>query len=612
MIKKKVLGAALFVTCALGISAYAAEQNNFIFEKGDNSVVVINNGEAKSDTTTYAGIYTDGLLESAGISDNNILNINFDGEGYIDRYIGCVKVFQWDNKMKPAVDPSEAERYYAAVVDSTVSMESGTNWIYFSSFSCGNYGKIKWNNNSGSVKLIKNGTEITVQDLNEGDVLNLPYIASYEIEDTDSIVIYVISESVTGIVSSVDEGRNTVTIDGMEYQFNYKMTDVYDITPGCEYTLYPDMFGFVADYKETGKRNDYGIIKGITSEGDTTRVQLIDASGSSAEYIVDSESIELLPEDNNAVIRYSVNDDKLSVINVCSANGGAALEYREISNKFGPYQINREVTTIINMSGDTPEVMDISELVNYYEYDAYLYDKNYDGFYRFAVIYNITEVSEEDRQPVERHDTEMAVINKAVNGKTYNVIAYGNEYELNLTEDADLAEGDVVAYTGSDIKAVILHAPANYSDLYSSVFANNDFSAALGDVTDENNIALYDKDCGNTVKLYFGVVYKCSSTELELLTSQSEGVSDINDAETFKCLSANRMTFDYAQIPNHGVRAQLSSYRQNGSFFNNTYSDYDKSMISWSMAKENDINPTFALVKEVDGSVTDVVYYTTD
>ncbi|MDD6762528.1 MAG: hypothetical protein PUD92_02630 [Clostridiales bacterium] len=109
------------------------------------------------------------------------------------------------------------------------------------------------------------------------------------------------------------------------------------------------------------------------------------------------------------------------------------------------------------------------------------------------------------------------------------------------------------------------------------------------------------------MKFYFGIVYKNSSTMLELITEQTDGVSDINNAEQFSTVGAYKYLYDYDKKQKY--RVSLGGINQSSNMFNFCYADAGRNYVSWNAVIAEDVYPMLALVKTVDGDVTDVVYY---
>ena len=113
------------------------------------------------------------------------------------------------------------------------------------------------------------------------------------------------------------------------------------------------------------------------------------------------------------------------------------------------------------------------------------------------------------------------------------------------------------------------------------------------------------------VNVYYGPVYTASSNTLQLFTAvNGSHVSNVNDdVEVFSLKSANVYTYDYSYKADKGLRVSTGAPSQSNSIFRAAYTDDDNVNVLWTKVDDEDIEPMMAFVREVDGDVTDVVYF---
>lgn len=572
--------------------------------------------------------------------------------------------------------------YVDAVVDYTQSTDSVSR-VYFKAQPSGYQNRMEWDPDDEDVDVTftKDGNKIAFTDLQENDVLSIQYdiINGKELKDRDYYNVLVASNAVEGNVTSKDEEDQTITIGGNEYDLVEGMTSTGDYELGTSYKVYVDAFGYVAYFDEGNSEKNYGVIvamyKGNGDDYYTVRMITSDAKVVTYECKDEAEESKFYTyattgtattgttpstfskttagvrdriKSGETVCTYKLTSGKIKFDKAMDAVGGTELTYKANSTKLGGYTLKDSVTKIVDMddymkdsnAGNTVATLSVSSFEDDADYEAYLFDKNTNGDYRFAIVLNGTSSI--------RPETQIAVV-KAVNGQkdsdsttcnAYTVGRGGNEIELLVEDSADsLSEGAIVAYTiGSegyveDGDLYVLYNPAgDYKALLANVTGNDDFGAGLQNVqkvtaSGKNNgkyeIAYNGKtSTAKDVFAYLGVVYRKSASSFDLFTDKTNGATSINDTTDFSIAGANVYTFDYNERVNKGVRLSVgNSGTQNTSIFNQAYSDEngnvtadslkDKNYVTWdqSVLDANSITPQLAFVKEVDNDVTDVVFF---
>jgi hypothetical protein len=464
---------------------------------------------------------------------------------------------------------------------------------------------------------------------------------------------------VEGDVTSKDTEDQTITIGGNEYDLVESMTTVEDYELGTQYQVYVDAFGYVAHFEEGSSAKNYGVIVAMyESSGDdypTVRFITSDAKVVAYEckdekeaqkfynYAVNGDEkgtdsykkfskndIATQIKSGATVCTYKITSGKVKFDKAYKGLGDDALEFKASSSKIGSYSISDATTKIIDMDAymngndTTVKTLSVASFEDEAEYTAYFFDKNTDSVYRFAIVFEGTSSI--------RPETQIAVVKKSEGQKdtdsttcsAYTVIKGGQEVEmLYEDENANLAEGTVIAYViGTDGYVetgdlYTLYTPAGtYDESLSNVLAKDDFGALLNNVSKISSgknegkyeIAYDGKTSGSKdVFAYFGIVHKKGSSNVELFTKQSSGRSFISELTDFSLGGANVYSFDYNERSNKGVRlTATNSGTQTTSVFNQAY-DNDKNDVVWNNL--DGATPQLAFIKEVDGDVTEAVFY---
>lgn len=526
------------------------------------------------------------------------------------------------------------------------------------------------------VKFIKNGEEIEYTDLAEYEVLSIQYDVTKSFKDSDFYTVFVSDQKETGSVTSRDTEDDTVTVGGSEYDVVTSLVIVTDFELGTTYTIYVDAFGYVAYFDEgdadknygvivamyQGNGDDYKTVRLITSDAKVVAYECKDDTEAKAFYNYakygdpkgkkSGETYTQDPSGNftkseapfnenikkgNTVCTYKVVSGNIKFDKAYAGNGGEDLEYRLSSNKVGSYSIN-DNSKIIDMddymkdsnSGNTVKTLSVSSFEDEAKYDAYFYDKNNDSVYRFGIVFKGTSSI--------RPETQLAVVQKVVGQSTvnsndvdtYSVFRGGNEPEEVYVETGATAlkEGDVVAYIvgaegyveSSDLYVLYspLTAGTTYELLRTKLLTADNFNTVdtkyLGDDGKQTNAIAYEtgKYSSKGVYAYVGIVHKKTASSVELFTSKASGKSNVNSVEDFTIGGANVYTFNFGEKAGKGARLSSgNSGTQSQNIYNSAYEN-DKNEVNWTKVVDEDVTPQIAFIKEVDGDVTDAVFYIAD
>ena len=173
-------------------------------------------------------------------------------------------------------------------------------------------------------------------------------------------------------------------------------------------------------------------------------------------------------------------------------------------------------------------------------------------------------------------------------------------------------------YADYDTMASAMFADLTAGDLFTKVAANS-FIAAVTETVGSSTVTTgYTLNMTNNskVELYVAPVYSATSSILQVFKGQTTaGQSSIaTETEAFSLAGANVYTYSYDKATGDGISVSVGGVTQRSDIFKGNYitvDDFDK--VNWSAvltdATNGDAEPMMAFVREVDGDVTDVVYF---
>ena len=495
------------------------------------------------------------------------------------------------------------------------------------------------------VTFVKDGKVISYEDLKEDEVLSIAYDPTATDVNSSKFVEVIVSDTqVSGIATGRSTADKTLTIDGEAYEFIGTLpTDL-----NKEYTLFIDAFGYVVAYEEGTSTKNIGVVVNMyrDADGETITASVVNGEGKVEKYEVKDEASALaiykqvvyssataLPNSTtlisksvamanvkNAVIEYSVPSGKLKYttkVNAANAETSATLTYKEATSKLGSYTIADTTTKFVDLSSyasnNTVGTLSMDTFEDEFDYQGYVFDRNKDGVYNFVIITSGTASL--------RAESALAVVSAIgsetdIDGTkcTTLVVARNGEEEIEVSVEnsvlpAGVAEGSIIAYvvgsegyvdSASSIK--LIYTPDDdYADMLADVVAAED---------DFGTITMGGLTSSKPVNVYYGPVYTASSNTLQLFTAvNGRHVSNVNDdVEVFSLKSANVYTYDYSYKADKGLRVSTGAPSQSDSIFRAAY-DADNVNVTWTTVGAEDIEPMMAFVREVDGDVTDVVYF---
>ena len=599
------------------------------------------------------------------LSDNYELYVNGKllnswGEGVINQYLSYRNtdiILEDKSGTKEGLD-NIYDRVYVnyyvdAVVDSVLAKDNGAT-IYFKYSSNGN-ARLQYENEYTDVKFIKDGKEISVEDLKEYDVLTMMYDINLEAEDSESITVYVDDTTVIGTVNEIDEEKNSIYINGVEYLCeDYIWACDYSLEES--YNLYLNCFGNIVYDEEDISSRMYGVIVGmyrsnlnerpvvrmITDYGELVTFEckndwvteefmniIRNATGKYVDYNTTTYLLksELTPDNiRDLVVEYKLSGSKLSKVNyVGSANYDRHLEYKEKTNKFESYAVNETTKFVVieDYLNDGNEVytLTLDDFEDETVYEMYITAKNpKTNTYGFVfVIGGLSGV---------RAETDWAVV------KGVTTLSYNDEYcyKLNVlrfdekqnteTETVYVSvdavrekpvAGSVVMYdigNNGYVEDGYFYTVTNGFDRYSYLFEESMWYDNFSEMINSDVLYNLVQNSNKDVEYFFGPVYRSLGSRLEVLTRKSGDISNVDDVEIFTITDdVKSYIYDYSKRNTYRFYRGDVPY-VNKNMFRPALTGAEDEMIDWSIAEQEDIHPSFALIKTVDGDVTEIVSFT--
>lgn len=509
------------------------------------------------------------------------------------------------------------------------------------------------------------GEEVAYADLKQYDVLSVEKDPAATLSGSKELAFTVSRNTITGVVTAANVADNEIRVDGQT--LDVVASQMAGITVSNEYTLYLNANGVVVKVEEGESNKDYGVLVGMSYDDveEAWEIRLITAEGKVEKYVAKSDAdavafyeiyagtdaASIVAPTNeftrsqaaakgfqNLVVAYKISAGEIKFAGTVdatptaqreTAKGGANQKYNASTSKLGSYTIDDSVTTIIDMStyaaNSTVGVLTTESFEDEATYGAYMFDKNNNGEYRFAIITSGLGTL--------RPTSDIAVVKEVVGATTTEdgadctellVVRNGQEDVSVLVEDTvtGIAKGDVIAYmVGSEgyVEA------ANYKKIYAAEadYATLLATANTASVTFVNALAmtgsatadggkLITYDAGTTTKadtaFYFGPVYRKVNNSLELVdATNASKKSDIANLISLNVAGANTYIYNFAERVDKVSVA--GGFAQSNTLYVNSYDDADNTIIDWADVVTNDVQPAFALVKTNDGDVTDVVYF---
>jgi hypothetical protein len=561
--------------------------------------------------------------------------------------------------------------YYATAVVDSVTVSDTSVKVYFKDSTNGET-RLDYDpeDEDITVSFVKDGAEVNPADLVEFDVVSV----AYDVTDWDSssyYEVYVSSNApVTGMLKSYDTDENTLNIDGTDYEAVPSIVvSAYDLSG--EYTLYIDAFGNVAYVEEGTSSKNYGIIVGayesnsydypvvrmVTGDGEIKIIEtkstdiaddvkeiiatakgLADSDGdheladeiTGSTYLAKTELTSAMIKD--LVVDYKLSSGKIREITAATAaNSTAQVEYKESSTKLGNYALSAAATKFVVIEdylngGSDVGTIELSALEDEVVYDAYVYGKNKNtAEYQFVVVLGgLASVRDDSDWGIVKNNAQLTEVDDeecyqmtVVKGAEEVTVAVATGAVANAP-----AEGDVIAYSvgtkgyvENGYYYVIAEGASvqDYTDLY-GLWTNDTLekTAYAKNIIKKNTGATPDPFDEDEADIIFAPVYKKTNNNLEVFTSVAADKSDVNAVESYTIGSdANVYVYDYSKSVKFRVDAGFVP-NQNTGIFKPALEGSDLETLNWAKVASEDIAVNYALIKTVDGDVTDVVIYIAD
>lgn len=255
---------------------------------------------------------------------------------------------------------------------------------------------------SADIRVFLDGEEMDVSEIRAGDVLSIARDVNVSFDQSDFYDIYISRGTVTGTVTSINFNKNTINIDGAEYE----CTSYFDFELTGTYKLYLNKSGYVVYAEKYAYDYNYAAIVGMykAAGDDYATVRLIDKSGTIQSY----ECRDSYEEDNfftvfngkdpyegvltydgrsytksdiktieNNVCTYTLTSSGIRFKNKLTASGGN-LAYNAQTSSFGETAIDPEKTAIAVVtdyleSGSDPFGITADKLTDGSQYRVFLY-----------------------------------------------------------------------------------------------------------------------------------------------------------------------------------------------------------------------------------------------
>jgi hypothetical protein len=322
-----------------------------------------------------------------------------------------------------------------------------------------------------------NGEAITVNDLQEGDVLSIAYDVTGALSDSDTYNVVVSRDTVDGKLSSVYTDTNALD---NEYTFDngniYKLayTNAAKLESGNSYTLYLDAFGKVVKAEDLASSKKYAVLENVydSNGGSTWYADIVGSDGVKRSYEVDEKYVDELkaalytdtsveslrgrknPEDR--VIEYTLTSKNLlRPQNYYTSSDAKSFdgEYKTATSKIDSVKVSDSVSTILDLSEYKIEktqsynTLATTDLKSGTTYGGYAYGSiGSDKVYQFVLV------------------------NKGIGG--FNV---DNDWAVyvqstNVETDTNGSSDAIVAYVGGELKTLVLGDAADPGMVAGDVF----------------------------------------------------------------------------------------------------------------------------------------------
>lgn len=331
------------------------------------------------------------------------------------------------------------------------------------------------------------------------------------------------------------------------------------------------------------------------------------------------EDISLVAEDiQNNVCLFTVTESGLSLKEISRPEGGKGMVYDADSSMLGTYDISEADIIGPNLYLDDNALeaskIALSILEDGADYTAYVYNSGEDG--RFVIITEgIGELRAESSIAIVIGEPRK-VLWRGEELDAAEVYCNGAERTILHDELSDLNEGDIIAFAENENGVVedrqllmLKVSDSEYAALREMPTWNDNFAYALEpDGFDPNTNTVEYGDTDKEVKQYFGAIYDTDGDTVRLITSSDGEKSNVDDTLEFTIGErTNIYTYDY----NYREGSRVFNRGKLDGYLKENYGDMlvESNYIDWNRTSGTGINPSFAYVKTVDGTVTDFVIF---
>ena len=198
-------------------------------------------------------------------------------------------------------------KYYA--IGQVASVSTSTGRITFSALNVsGNSITLDWDIIS---YIYKNNSEITLAEIQTGDVLTIAYDVTSDFYSSYYYDIYVSSDTAEGQYTADNPSDETVTIGGTEYEFaaGDSYSNIASMTLGNEYILYLDVFGRIFNFDILKILTNFAVLEHYTksSTDDYYKAMLYLADGTIARYELNNNKMIIDGKTGAALDEYLEN-----------------------------------------------------------------------------------------------------------------------------------------------------------------------------------------------------------------------------------------------------------------------------------------------------------------
>lgn len=340
--------------------------------------------------------------------------------------------------------------YYAIGQVETVSTSTGR--ITFSNLNVdGNRITLDEESNDVTFHIYKNGSEITLADIQTDDILTISYdVTAGKLQDSHYYDIYVSSDTAEGQFTSYSNSDETVTIGGTAYEFATGdfTANLNSLKLADEYVVYLDAFGRIYTAEVSVSSAKLAILDRYTksSADDYFRATLYTSDGSSGSYEVNNTRVTIDGKTGAELDTYL----DLKVYKDTNGNGSIDTAERTNSNKT-PIQ-DRVVSYKINSSGIITSLTFEKATGGP---DSYNSNTKAIGSVRMSEATKIVDATKyNDNGEYQTADLAMASLSDFIDDIDYEAYAYGQRYNDNTYPFVVVISGEG-AYTEETRFAVI-------------------------------------------------------------------------------------------------------------------------------------------------------------